>query len=138
MKIPEEIMVNGHQIKVIKVKSDVEGNPGVYHTWYQTIKINVDDNTEDMQAEAFLHEIFEAIRNKFNLKIEHSELTLISEVLFDTIRRNGLDFRFEGIKSVSGEAGSCTKKPSKSISAGDKSEVVSEQIWRYKKRGKKK
>ena len=92
MEIPNEIVVCGHKIEVEKVRSSTEAELGSYRGWYQKININVDDTVEDMQAETFLHEIIEVIRNKFNLKIEHSELTIISEVLFDVLRRNELCF----------------------------------------------
>jgi len=93
MKIPPYIFVGGHIIDVELVKTDRCKDFGVFDHWYRKIKINIDDTKEDVQAEAFLHEIVEAINTIYELDLDHKTLNILSEVLFQIIRRNGLDFR---------------------------------------------
>lgn len=92
MILPQRIKVGGHSIEIKKVKSDITHNPGHYTQWYHIIQINVDDTKEDIQAEALLHEIFEAIGNIYNLGLDHKNITVLSEVLFAVIRDNKLTF----------------------------------------------
>jgi hypothetical protein len=93
MKIPERIRIGAHEITIQKVKSREEREFGSYDRWFSTININNDETKEDVQAEAFLHEIVEGINATYELKLDHPVITTVSEVLFDTIRRNDLDFR---------------------------------------------
>lgn len=93
MNIPKEIIICGHKIKIEKINCKDDSGLGNFHNWYSRIRIQVEDTTEDMQAEILLHEILEAIKSKFDLKIEHNELVVFSEVLFGIIRENKLDFR---------------------------------------------
>ena len=92
MLIPNEIFIGGHSIEIKKVGSDILKNPGHFDSWYHLIKINIDDAKEDIQAEALLHEIIEAVSTIYNLGLDHKDLTVLSEVLFAIIRNNKLNF----------------------------------------------
>jgi len=47
---------------------------------------------EELSEVDFLHEIVEAIKVKNNLVIDHTHLTVLSEVLFQVLRDNELVF----------------------------------------------
>jgi len=95
MKIPKKLKVGGHQIKVKFCKADEENVSGCFKSWYDLIKINVDETSEPSRAETFLHEILEVIKNKNDLNLDHTVLTVLSNWLFAIIRDNNLDFREE-------------------------------------------
>ncbi len=93
MKIPKTIKMGGHKIKVRQVDENELSNTGDFHGWPQIIRIGVSGTTESGQAETLLHEILEAAKFKYNLDLDHKDLTIISEVLFAVIRDNKIDFR---------------------------------------------
>lgn len=97
MKIPTRIKIGEHKVDVYLVKSDILKDAGLFDFWFQTIKINIDDTKEDTQAEAFLHEIIEAISKFYELGLDHKTITTLSEVLFQVIRGNNLDFRDQSV-----------------------------------------
>ena len=99
MKIPEFIKIGGHTITVRLVFPSDITNSGSYSSYYNLIRLESDyDTPEDSLAETFLHEIIEGIKNLNNLKVEHTELSVISESLFAVIRNNNLDVRIPEIK----------------------------------------
>ena len=93
MQIPSEIMIAEHIVK-IGIYKDCRRiqSSGEYNNWYREIMLNMEGTPEDVQAETFLHEIHESINRIFNLELDHKTLTLLSEILFQTIRRNKLNF----------------------------------------------
>ena len=93
MKIPKKIKVGGHEIDVEMVPpKDIRG-PGEYSDFYHSIRLLYDsDAIESKVTETFLHEIFEVIRSKNNLEIDHTHLTVFSESLFQVLRDNKLNF----------------------------------------------
>jgi len=93
MQIPDQIMISEHLIKVFR-KHDGEFNKsGEWNGWFKEIRVNNDSGKpESTQAEVFMHEIFEAINDVFDLGLDHKTITLLSELVFQTIRRNKLDF----------------------------------------------
>lgn len=93
MKIPKRIKIGCHWIRIKKVRSNEIQERGIYNSWYQLIKLNCDDNIKSAIDEAFLHEIIEAIVKIYNLSIDHTHLTVLSEIVFTVIRNNQLDFR---------------------------------------------
>lgn len=92
MKIPEKIMIGGYEVSVELVTSKAISRCGDWTPWYHRIRINVDDTSEDKQAEAFLHEIVEACNDFGGLKLEHAQITGLSTLLFAAIRQNKLTF----------------------------------------------
>ena len=95
MNIPDKIKVGGHWIEVRKELHGRDMTDGMaqHHSWYDLIKIRMDDTSESKQAECLLHEIFEDMNKRFELNLSHQSLTTLSEVLFQTIRDSDLDFR---------------------------------------------
>jgi len=93
MLIPSEIMIAEHLIKVFLKHDGGLTCAGEWNSWHQEIRVNNDGGKpESTQAEVFLHEIFEAINNMFDLQLDHKTITLLSELVFQVIRRNKLDF----------------------------------------------
>jgi len=92
MKIPNQIKIGGHKIKIRRVRCDKEKNMGSFDNWFRSINLNIDDINEDSLAETFLHELFEAINSLYNLSCDHKNITVLSEVLFAVIRDNHLRF----------------------------------------------
>lgn len=92
MKIPKQIKIAGNFVGVELVTSKIHAESGCFQTWFQTIQINIEDRGEGEMAETFLHEMLEAIKYNFNLELDHRDLTVISRILFATIRDNNLDF----------------------------------------------
>lgn len=94
MEIPKWIKIGGHKVSVeFRDTRDID-NPGSYNDYHQLILLRKEaDTPQDAIDEAFMHEIFETIKAKNNLVIDHAHLTVFSEVLFQVIKDNDLDFR---------------------------------------------
>lgn len=93
MNFPARIKVGGHDIRVELVDSSQIDGKGTYDNYHNLIRLAIEpDMPEDNITECFLHEIFEVIRVKNNLSIEHSHLTVLSECLFQVLRDNKLNF----------------------------------------------
>ena len=97
MKIPRILKIGGKKIKVRIRKSDypAEGeNVGEWDGNRHTIMLDdlVDAPIERME-ECFLHEIIESINELYELNLTHWKITVMSEVLFQIIKDNKLDFR---------------------------------------------
>jgi len=93
MEIPNNIKILGKSITVKKVHPiDIDGSGDWDGTW-QTIRLeSIDDPKfpESKMAEAFLHEIIEALNDFCDLKIPHQTISTLSETLFQVIRSNNL------------------------------------------------
>ncbi len=97
MKIPNKIKLGGHIINVELVDMAHINGPGDYDNYHNLIRIEDELNArEDNVSECLLHEILEAIKAKNNLNIDHTELTVVSEVLFQVLRDNDLNFYNKG------------------------------------------
>ncbi len=94
MKIPDKVLIGGHEYPVEVIDGDTRFlNSGELNTWTQEIRINTSDgHPEGAQAEAFLHEIIEAINHDNELKLEHRNISVLGTQLFAVIRNNKLDF----------------------------------------------
>ena len=92
MRIPDKIKVIGKNVK-IKIKKKL-GNVTTLGQWTGTKKLIElkKDNSDDMN-EVFLHEIIECIDERCDLNLEHYVISTLSEVLFQVIKDNNLDFR---------------------------------------------
>ncbi len=92
MKIPERIVIGGYEISIERVRSNTLPQKGAWALWFHRIQINVDDTTEDAQAETLLHEIIEAINDFGQLDLRHPQIKVLSTLLFATICQNKLTF----------------------------------------------
>lgn len=94
MNIPKKIKIGGHYLEVKIVAPKEIDNEGSYDRWHRNIRLRDRIiNNEDSEAEAFQHEIFEAIKHLFGLEaIPHRDLTVLSEVYFSVLRDNQLNF----------------------------------------------
>jgi len=93
MTIPDEIKVGAHTIKIEQAKSKEIDGAGEFRPYYDIVRLRIDSEcSESSTAECFLHEIIEVIKSKYGLEIDHTHLTVLSEVLFQVIRDNRLAF----------------------------------------------
>jgi len=93
MNIPKQIKLSGHMINTEYVDTAHINNPGSFNNYHNLILLEKEaDTPESNIAEAFLHEIVEAIKAKNNLSIDHTHLTVLSESLFQVLRDNRLNF----------------------------------------------
>ena len=93
MNIPDKLKIGGHSISIIFDTSAGLSNPGEFNGYHQQIRLRKENDTpEDAIAEAYLHEIIEAIKHFNNLSLSHGDLTVISEGLFQVFRDNKLRF----------------------------------------------
>lgn len=92
MKIPESIKIGGHNVTIhLTPDSTQRAARGFADVHDMTITIN-SGRPEDIQAETFMHEIFEHINECNNIKMDHTIMSVLSEALFAVIRNNGLRF----------------------------------------------
>ena len=89
MIIPKTINVNEHRIEIIERKFSTK-DMGTFSRKDMVIHID-SDLQEDVKAETFLHEIFEVIIRICGIEINHQSLTIMSEMLFSTIRKNNIN-----------------------------------------------
>lgn len=91
MIIPKKLKVLGKDVKVvIKDELDEETTLGQWKGVDKIIELKRDG--VDMN-EVFLHEIVECINDRCDLGLKHSKISTLSEVLFQVIKDNKLDFR---------------------------------------------
>lgn len=94
MFISEKLKVGGHRVGVSFHTSKSMDNEGDYNHYHRHIRLRKDPEiSQDTIDEAFQHEIFECIDKLNNLQIGHTALTVLSEVFFQVVRDNNLDFR---------------------------------------------
>lgn len=93
MIIPNSTKLGAHQIATLYETSAGISNSGEFNGYHHQIRLRKEsDIPESAIAEAYLHEIIEGIKFFYNLSLNHGDLTVISEVLFQTIRGNKLNF----------------------------------------------
>ncbi len=97
MKIPRILKIGGKKFKVRIEKSDFPlkgSNVGECDLNRYTILLDdLEDAPESRMEECFMHEIIEAVNSMYDIKLAHWKITVMSEVLFQIIRDNKLDFR---------------------------------------------
>ena len=93
MKIPKQLKIGGHDIQVELSDTAHIRNQGEYNNYHNLIRLEKEaDTPEDNVAECFLHEIIECIKIKNNLTIQHIDLSVLSESLFQILTDNRLVF----------------------------------------------
>jgi hypothetical protein len=91
MIIPKKLRVIGKDVKVVvKKELDEETTLGQWKGLEKLIELKKDG--QDMN-EIFLHEILECINDRCDLGLEHNVLSTLSEVLYQVVKDNKLDFR---------------------------------------------
>lgn len=95
MRIPPFITIGGVEVPVRQVADeDIRGCLGEYDTSSGQIRLKK-NQSDDLKAQTFMHEIAEAVANNNCLEISHDHLTVLVNGIFAAIRDNGLDFRRE-------------------------------------------
>jgi len=93
MKIPNEVKIGSHTYKIERIKSIAGTGLGQMIPWELKIKLmKKGDAGDSLIEEAFLHEIIEAIKNQFQIDLSHYHLTVLSELLYQTLKTNKLKF----------------------------------------------
>ena len=96
MRIPRTLKIGGKKIKVKVTKSDCISDTLAVGTWDGNRYIMEIDRfseaPEERADECFLHEIIEAINSMHEMKLAHWKINTMSEVLFQIIKDNKLDF----------------------------------------------
>lgn len=93
MRIPSYIKLGGHRISIEFADTAHIGGKGEYNSYHNLIRLERESDTpESNVSECLLHEIIEAIRIKNNLTIEHTDLTVLSESLFQVLKDNAINF----------------------------------------------
>ena len=93
MNIPDSIKVGGHTIKIELTDTARINGKGEFSNYHNLIRLTKEDDIPDSNlSECFLHEIFEVIKIKNNLKIDHTHLTVLSECLYQVLKDNKLTF----------------------------------------------
>jgi len=95
MEIPNNIKILGKSITIKKTHPvDIDDSGDWDSTWLVIRLESLDDPKfpESKVAEAFLHEIIEALNDFCNLNLPHQTISTLSEGLFQVIRSNNLKF----------------------------------------------
>jgi len=92
VQIPNKIKLGAHTINIEKVQNKDITSAGEYYDYGNLIRMRITDQPESCIAECFLHEIIESIKVKYELSIDHTHLTVLSESLFQVLRDNKLSF----------------------------------------------
>ncbi len=92
MKIPSTVKIGAHVIEVGRHTRKESDDTGYYDRDLDRISIRRVDIHESRASEILLHEVIEAIKYKYGLILEHKDLMVLSEVLFQVMRDNELSF----------------------------------------------
>ncbi len=84
-----KLKILGHEYKVTYDDNLAveEGSLGQIEFTYNTIRIST-KHTQSAQDEALLHEIVEALNHHLEWKLEHSQITQISECIYQVLETN--------------------------------------------------
>jgi len=96
MKIPRTLKIGGKKIRVVvHISNDVDDveDIGEWDGHYYIIQLDKLKNAPiERIEECFLHEIIEAINGLYELNLSHWKINTLSEVLYQIIKDNKLDF----------------------------------------------
>jgi len=93
MKIPDKIKVSG-KTYTIEIRNNRATKDGIdmgasASLWSQKIFIDDDQHIEN-QEEGLLHEIIEIISRESDFKLEHSTISVLSNILYQVLKDNKL------------------------------------------------
>ena len=96
VRIPRTLKIGGKKIRVIVNRSDNIFDAQAVGTWdgnrYVIELDKFDEAPIERVEECFLHEIIEAINCMHEMKLAHWKINTMSEILFQIIKDNKLDF----------------------------------------------
>ncbi len=94
MKIPKKLKIGSHIYKVKyfnRDKKDLNDNLGSCHFTKNEIIINSNPEIAISQKEQTLfHEILEAISYLYQLKLNHEQISIVSEAYYQVLKDNNL------------------------------------------------
>lgn len=93
MLIPKRLKVLAHIYTISETVEPQLGRGTSGLCCANLLKIELDSSVpKSRKEEAFLHEIIEALKFHLDIKIEHEDLSALSEGIYTVIRDNGLNF----------------------------------------------
>lgn len=93
MFIPQKLKVLAHTYTVNESNEPQLGRGTSGSCCSNLLKIELDSSMpQTRKEETFLHEIFEALIYHLDIKIEHTDLSALSEGLYTVMRDNELNF----------------------------------------------
>lgn len=105
MKIPNKIDIGGQEISVELGDIAYANALGLFSSDDQTIVL-ANDQKECVVASTLVHEILEAINAIYNLEMNHNQIQIASQALFQVLRTNDLDFRKTATQNTKSRRGS--------------------------------
>ena len=92
MKIPKKLKIGGFIYNIsIKKRMDDDGisNIGTHYQYRQKIWLDKDCHPQQ-QEETLIHEIIEAINSANEIKLEHSQISVLANQLYQVLKDNNL------------------------------------------------
>lgn len=87
----KKLKIGGHIIAIELVDTSRIDGPGTYNDYHNKIRLRYEpDLPVTNLEECLLHEIIECIKIKNNLTLDHKDLTVISEMLYQVLSDNDL------------------------------------------------
>lgn len=105
MNIPSILKIGGHDYTVTKNPAcQIDGLVccGAHNGSLETIQVNLNHPLGTQQA-TLVHEIIEAINWMHELKLEHTAICTLSEVLYQVLKDNDLYFGTKSIAIITGD-----------------------------------
>lgn len=93
MNIPKKLKIGSQTYKVYYTDIEMKGgNDNLGTTWLKEnrIYINNKDCALTQQEETLFHEIMEAINYMYQIKLEHKDISIISEAYYQVLKDNNL------------------------------------------------
>jgi len=92
MNLPDEVKVGPYSIKVEVVDNLVvdREHGGEYSP--RELKICLDSSLRKRHGEILIHEIIEAIKDIYNLNINHDDIMVLGVVLYQVLKENEITF----------------------------------------------
>ncbi len=93
MKIPKKLKIGSQEYKIYYTNIEVRGgNDTLGETWLKENRIYISNVNSALtqQEETFFHEIMEVINYTYQLKLEHKDISIISEAYYQTLKDNKL------------------------------------------------
>lgn len=94
MKLPNIIKIGGHVYSVSSSNTLARDNDAHGSSCGNALEITIDTTIpEQNQESALLHEILEQINYRYELRLEHRQITILESALYQVLRDNDLNFR---------------------------------------------
>ncbi len=94
MELPATIKIGGHIYRVSTSNTMARDSDAYGSSCGNALEIIIDTTVpEQNQQSALLHEILEQINYRYELGLEHWQITILESALYQVLRDNNLNFR---------------------------------------------